>query len=384
MKKLIVSLIGILIVLGIIAILIWPLPVSSDPQTSVCDGGEISTHPASPQALLMMEETLRQDNGTGITAAIVIDGQLVFAQAVGDADRNHLLKPNARMRTGSVAKLFTAVAAARLIEMSKLDLNTPAATLVPELPNEGITLQHLGTHTSGIRHYDFQNFSEANNRELYPSLTGALELFINDPLLFEPGSDFNYTSFGINLMGVMIERAYGTPYDEALNELIAQPLSLSSLAVDDIHAQVPCRSTFHTLAFGNIRINTPWRDNSDFYPSGGLVVDAADLAIFTDAVFNSNFLQPETVEMFTKPVFTPDGEPTGYGFIWQIGRDESGDMEWYGHGGSTNGAYASVRFYPETNMTVVGMSNYNYWLTSARPQFFSLIREELPALFRDT
>jgi CubicO group peptidase (beta-lactamase class C family) len=125
----------------------------------------------------------------------------------------------------------------------------------------------------------------------------------------------------------------------------------------------------------------PRRDNSDLYPSGGLVISARDLAVFADAIFNGDFLQPETLQLFTTAVTTPVGTPTGYSFGWQIGTSAEGDIEWYGHGGEINGAYASVMYYPASKLTIVGMTNYNYWLTSVEPEFFHAVRKELPALF---
>ena len=359
------------------------MSISANLHPTDCAEGEISIHPSSEQAGGILEAALLNDRGIGISSAVVIDGEIVFARAFGSAGKDFILGPNTRMRTGSIAKLFTAVAAARLVEMNLLDLNEPVAAIVPEILNEMITSYQLGTHTSGIRHYDFQKMAEANNRKRYQSLTDALQIFSSDPLLFEPGTEFHYSSYGFNLLGVVVERTYGASYEVALHDLVAKPLELSSIVFDDIEAEIPCRSSFNTMVFGRIRINAPWRDNSDLYPSGGLLVSASDLAIFTDAIFNSDFLQPRTVELFTKPVMTPDGKLTGYSFGWQIGRSNKGTIEWYGHGGQINGAYASVRYYPASQMTVVGMTNYNYWLTSRSPKFFDAVREELPTLLGD-
>lgn len=357
------------------------VPKSSYIEKDYCTSGSVSLHPASTEAQEALEIALSSDNGTGITAAVVIDGELVFAGSVGEAEKGFSLGPNSPMRTGSVAKLFTAVAAARLAEMNLLGLNEAIGTLVPETPDATITPYHLATHTSGIRHYNFNKMSEANNRNRFTSLTDALALFNADPLLSIPGVQFHYSSFGFNLLGVVIERSYGSPFEEALSDLVATPLGLSSLAIDDVETEIPCRPSFNTIAFGNSRINAPRRDNSDLYPSGGLLVSAPDLAVFADAVFNGDYLQPETVDLLKDDVTTSDGLRTGYGFGWQVGRSGDGSVEWYGHGGQINGAYASVRYYPSSRTAIAGMTNYNYWLTSKRPEFFSTIRVEFPELF---
>ena len=357
-------------------------PASSYAEDLACVSDSVLIHTESAAAEEILEVALAYDRGTGISAAVVIDGELVFASAVGSAEKRFPLRAFAPMRTGSVAKLFTSVAVARLVEMDRINLDDPIVDLVPETPDVGITPFYLGTHTSGIRHYNFNKLSEANNRTHYESLTDALNIFIDDPLRSVPGDEFHYSSFGFNLLGVVVERAYGTDYDDALNELVAEPFRLSSLAIDEAGVVLPCQPDFSTIAFGRKRIAAPRRDNSDLYPSGGLLVSAPDLASFVYAVFNSEFLQPSTIELFLQETITPDGSQTGYTFGWQIEKDEDGSVEWYGHGGQINGAYASVRYYPELNMAIAGMTNYNYWLTSKRPEFFAVIREEFPGLFR--
>ena len=100
------------------------------------------------------------------------------------------------------------------------------------------------------------------------------------------------------------------------------------------------------------------------------MISARDLAVFADEIFNGDFLQPETLKLFTSPVTPPGGTPTGYSFGWQMGRSIDEKTEWYGHGGEINGAYASVRYYPASTITVAGMTNYDYWLTSVSLRSF--------------
>jgi serine beta-lactamase-like protein LACTB len=235
----------------------WVSSTSTDPQPAYCAEGSVSIHPASEQAGKILEAALAKDKGTGISAAVVMDGELVFARAFSRAGQKFKLGTNARMRTGSVAKLFTAVAAAKLVEMNRLDLHAPIATLVPEIPSREITPYQLGTHTSGIRHYNFGKIVEANNQVHYQSLSDALKIFASNPLLAEPGAEFHYSSFGFNLLGLFVERAYGAPYDVALRELVATPLGLSSLSLDDAKMEIPCRAAFNTIVFGRWRINAP-------------------------------------------------------------------------------------------------------------------------------
>ena len=92
-------------------------------------------------------------------------------------------------------------------------------------------------------------------------------------------------------------------------------------------------------------------------------------------------LFPTTQELFLSEVKLNNSEKIGRSYAWEISRDENGDIEWYGHGGTTNGAYASIRYYPRTKVIVTGIANYNYWLTDKRPQFFDAVRQQIPELF---
>jgi CubicO group peptidase (beta-lactamase class C family) len=254
---------------------------------------------------------------------------------------------------------------------------------VAEFPERehDITLRHLLTHTSGIRHYDFSDFSESNSQVQYQSLTEPLVMFSHDPLLFQPGQAFHYSSFGYNLAGAAIESATGLTFGEALETHLVQPMGLTGITVDNPAEFVQCRPDFYTIALGRIPIRTIWRNHSDAYPSAGVLSTAEDLARFADAYFHSDYLSTEYRNQFTRPATLADGQILNQSLGWEIAFDEAGAVIWYGHGGTTNGAYASLRYYPESKLTIAGISNYNYWLTDRRPEFFEFVRETLPRLF---
>ena len=63
-----------------------------------------------------------------------------------------------------------------------------------------------------------------------------------------------------------------------------------------------------------------------------------------------------------------------YGYGWQIAQDEDGSTRWIGHGGTINGAYASLRYYPRYDMVVAGIANYDWLMTNERAAFFEFFR----------
>lgn len=361
-----------------------PRAIRNEWSSTSCPGAVVGGGAREHAASQSLQRALAEDHGAGATAAIIIDGQLVWSEALGRANgRGDPLTTAAQIRIGSVSKGFTAALLARLYETRGVDLDAPIQTYVPSFPRKDhdISLRQLATHTSGVRHYDFSNFDEANNTAHYERLSDALAIFADDPLVTEPGAAVTYSSFGYNLIGVAAENIANVPYGQALRQQITTPLGLNSVSLDDATVRNPCRPNFYTNAFGSARIQTIWRDSSDYYPSGGLLATSEDLARFAYATFATDAFDEEAQALFTETPALPNGERGQFAFAWQMERDANGEVEWYGLGGAANGAHASVRYYPHLRMAVAGAINYNFYLTERRPAFFRAIREEIPAIY---
>jgi len=334
------------------------------------------------EASRLMREALAADHGPGMMAAAVSGECLLWSDAAGHADLEQSipLTPTTRMRIGSVSKTLTAALAARLIQAGRMDPDADIRRYVPSFPEKtgSMTARQLAAHASGLRHYDFSNYAEANNVRYYEDLGDALAVFANDPLLAEPGAAFEYSSFGYNLLGVAAAAAAGSTYGEALAVQVTGPLDLEDTLIDHPLTLIERRTRFYTVVAGGGVINTIWRDSSDYYPSGGLLSTAADLARFARAVFHGDFLDDERRRLVETPARTSDGEVLAYGFGWQV-QTVDGERR-FGHGGETNGAYARVSYYPERDLAVAGITNYNFWGEGlGEPAFFGFVADELPA-----
>jgi CubicO group peptidase (beta-lactamase class C family) len=332
----------------------------------------------------ILSQALIQDHGAGISAAVIIGGKVVWQDAVGVAHGDIPLSANARMRIGSVSKVFTATIAAKLMEQGVLEVDRSVRFYVPELADvyTPVTVRHLLTHTSGVRQYDFSSFSDSGNTEHFESLSAAFTRHINEPLAHTPGTAYKYSSVAFNLLGLVIERASSASFPDALMTWVARPLKLMETGLDDASERVPCRPHFYTVLGGRFRIPTLWRDNSDLYPSGGMLSSAGDLARFSYATFRGSLLQSSTVATLSAPYVNAAGTRSRYGFGWEVEQRPGQDsVAWVGHGGTINGAYASLRFYPDLDMSVAAIANYDLLFTSKRAAFFDAVRVAIPALF---
>src|SRR5215203_943576 len=190
--------------------------------------------PAAQRARAMMEELRVQIGSPGLSAAVAVDGKIVWAEGFGlaDAENQVPVSPESRFRLGSISKLITVAAAARLVETGKLDLDAPVQRYVPSFPDKGqpITPRQLAGHLAGIRHYAPQDFALPVRR--YEQLTEGLGIFQNDPLVHAPGASYLYSSYGYNLLGVVVEGAAGKDFLTTVDELVLRPLGLTATGPD--------------------------------------------------------------------------------------------------------------------------------------------------------
>ena len=329
-----------------------------------------AAEPPEPQpahhASGVLLEALRSDRGPGVQAAVLVDGKIVWSEALGlaDLEASVAMERGTRLRIGSVSKVFTAALAAHWIAEGRLDPDSVVHQVLPTFPSSpAIPIHTLANHTSGIRHYDFSNLAEANNTHRYDHLADALALFQGDPLLHEPGSAFHYSSFGFNLLGVVVEAVSGEPFLDGLERRLLHPLELDGTGGDRPWAVIPERGRFYTVTADGVVINTLWRDSSDYYPSGGLLSTAEDLVHLAWESFEPSeegLLAGRPRDLLSTPTTLADGTALPYTFGWQHGTTADGSP-YFGHGGLTNGATAEVRFYPRQRLAVAVIANYNFW-----------------------
>lgn len=337
-----------------------------------------------PEADALLEEIRQTDQMPGVMAAVVRDGEVIWSRATGFADlENRLaLTTRTRMRIGSVSKPLTAALVLRLADAGRLDLDASIHDYVPELTaprSEEITPHMIAGHVSGIRQYDFTSIEDANNFLFYPTLAMAFERLADEPLISAPGEEFHYSSIAYNVLGIAAERAGGAGFAELMQQEITGPLSMDDTRIDHPLEIIERRTRFYTLFPDGVVRNTFWRDSSDYYPSGGMLSSAEDLARFAYTIFETGMLGDEMQDVLRTEISTNSAEGSGYVFGWQVVYTEAGEVSHYEHGGETNGAYAYIRFDPDSGTALAMIANANHAV--GEPFFFEAARERLPAIF---
>lgn len=284
-------------------------------------------------------------------------GTEIWTNGYGFADLENFVPATSSTvyRTASVAKPMTAVGAMQLVGAGKLDLDAPIQTYLPSYPQKqwSVTTRQLLGHIGGIRAY--RDGAEASLTRHYDGLRAGLGVFENDPLAYEPGTRYLYSTFGYVLVGAVIEAAAGIPYDVYMLEKVFQPAGMKSTQQDDVYRIIASRSRgYQRMADGEVR-NSALHDTSYKVPAGGLVSSAGDLVRFALALDSGKLLKPESLPLLFESLQTRDGKRTGYGLGWGI--EERNGVRRLLHNGGQAGVSTTLIYLPEQHAAIGMMFN---------------------------
>jgi CubicO group peptidase (beta-lactamase class C family) len=327
----------------------WPLASHAQVDSLIAAARE-SNH-------RLMKEIMLRTDVPGISAAVGVEGEVVWAGAYGFADLEHRVpvREETLFRIGSVSKPLTAAAVALLVQDGVLDLDVPVQNYLPDYPARRwpITTREVAGHIAGIRHYRDEEFLSADR---YDTVTEGLEIFKNDTLLFEPGQRFSYSSYGWNLVSAVVEAAAGEPFLDVMQERVLDRLHLDHTAADWTDRIIPNRTSFYERRRDGRVYNAPFVDNSYKWAGGGFLSTPSDLVRFAMAHSDSSFLGDYVVEELWTPLVLDDGDTTNYAIGWGIGRDSEG-RRIVSHGGGSIGGTTFLLYYPDRDVAVAIVSN---------------------------
>lgn len=269
------------------------------------------------------------------------DGQSQFFTA-GYADRatQQPMTPDMYYRVGSTTKTFTAVVILQLVAEGELALSDTMQKLLPDEPipqADILTVEHLLRMRSGL--FDFeddpslQGDLEAHLRPY--SLRHVLELALQHPAEFPPGSQFTYCNTNFCLLELIVERITGNTLGEELTNRIIEPLSLANTQYpdkDDLSLPEP-------YARGYTQTTSGWTECSHVFfgrGDGALISTARDMARFFHALLTDRVLLSESfLERMMHIV--PDEPPAEMAYGLGLIRESLPNNEVWGHSGNGYG-----------------------------------------------
>lgn len=293
----------------------------------------------------------------GVVAAYSVDGELKWKGENGY--RNHETKEpftsSTFTRVASLAKPMTAIAIMQLVESGQLDLDAPITQYIeyPSLSKTAITTRHLLAHTSGIAGY--ADYKEAQNDINYPTLIDAMNIYKQRELLFEPGSGFNYTSYGYVVLGVMIEQISGIPYAEYMKTNIWEKAGMMNTSIEVQGMNYDNRSQLYHKKRKKAKLAVQ-NDLSNRIPAGGFSTTLEDMMSFGQAVINHTLISEDVFQEMMEISYQPEeGNPYGLGF--QLYGSKGSEAVLIGHGGGQTGTNSQLFIDRGRKIVAVCISN---------------------------
>jgi CubicO group peptidase (beta-lactamase class C family) len=250
----------------------------------------------------------------GLSVAVV-DGDFRWSRGFGFADLENMVPATdeSSYRMGSVSKPMTAAAVLRLADEGKLDLDAEVQTYVPYFPRKPfpITIRQLLAHQGGISHY--RDYNTEGRIKDPKSTREAIAIFADFDLVNEPGTKYQYSSYGYNLLGAVVEEVSKQPFGTYMNEQVWKPLGMTSTIMDDPRAIVPHRVDGYTLdAKGRLQ-RSEYVDISSRFGGGGTRSTVKDMVRLMEGLAEGKVLKNETREIAWSMRPTRDQRLTRYG-----------------------------------------------------------------------
>lgn len=203
-----------------------------------------TTDPAKADAVMaIVADTMAESHLKAVIVRVTVDGKEVLTRAVGDSMTGVPATTTMHFRNGAVAISYVSTLLLILVDEKKVGLDDKLSRWLPDVPNaDRVTLGQLAQMTSGYVDYvigntDFEKALYENPfRQWEPGQ--LLGFATSKPLLYEPGTNWNYAHTNYVLLGKALEKATGTDMPQLLQEKVLQPLGLTNTA-NSVTPQIP-------------------------------------------------------------------------------------------------------------------------------------------------
>jgi serine beta-lactamase-like protein LACTB len=332
-----------------------PSVTKSDPSPQWSD--------ALDRARNIMRAGLAEQNLPGLSVAVGVGGDLVWAEGFGwaDIETRMPVTPDTRFRIGTASSVLTSAAVGALVEKGRLKLDEEIQTSVPQFPKKQwpVTLRQVMGHTAGVKTDNEDDRPLSRQRCERP--VEALQAFADDPLLFEPGTQYQHSKYGGILVSAAVEAAGEQPFLTFMREQIFQPLKMDDTGAESATEENPEAigeeaedpppfravhelilkpwgiggtkatsatdpATLYSQGFGpgpvvvlrhRLHIAYP-RNLSCYAGSMAFFSTPTDLVRFGLALNAGTLLQPATVQLLQTSQQLTSGQETGHGLGWDL------------------------------------------------------------------
>ncbi len=183
----------------------------------------------------VVTDTMAEQHLKAVIVRVTIDGRELLTRAVGESMTGVPANPAMHFRNGAVAISYVSTLLLRLVDKGKVSLDDKLSKWLPEVPNaDRVTLGQLAQMTSGYVDYVIGNteFEAALYQDPFKQWEPdqLLGFATSRPLLYEPGTNWNYAHTNYVLLGKALEKATGTDMPTLLRDEVIKPLGLTNTA----------------------------------------------------------------------------------------------------------------------------------------------------------
>ena len=310
---------------------------------------------AKAEAEKILYYLIQEEIIPGASVTVTKQGKIIWQGGYGYADisKKTSVDPQKTIfRVASMSKAITGVLLARLQEQKKFDWNLSLYEYVPNFPPKpfDFTIKQLAGHLAGIRSY------KANEYTLNKKYTieEGIDLFKDDILQSAPGTKFLYSSYGINLISLAIEKCLNKKFEDIAKDEVFKPLNMwrtfpdrGKIITDEA---IPYTRTKKGLDKAT-EVNNYFK-----LAGGGFISTSHDIAKMGTAIERHNFLSQAVENEMLKKQCTTDDVEINYGIGWQNQRDWNG-RDYFGHTGMGVGGFGWLSVYPNEQVVIVMLFN---------------------------
>jgi D-alanyl-D-alanine carboxypeptidase len=292
----------------------------------------------------------------GLSLAIVRDGKIVHAKGYGKSSlaEHRDVDLETMFAIGSVTKQFTCACILLLAEDRKLAVSDLVAKYYPNLTRaKDITLYDLMSHVSGYPDYYPLDFVDRRMKKAIEP-DKLIEEYAGGKLDFKPQTRWSYSNTGYIILGRIVEKVSGEPFDKFLTERILKPLGMEHSLFEPANGVKGVAQGYTSFALGDpepaVREASGW-----IHAAGGLYSTASDLARWDLALMSGKVLKAASFDLMTEPRKLLDGRVKNYGCGLMITQREGETV--FRHGGAVSGFLTQNAFVPRTNSAVIVLAN---------------------------
>lgn len=318
------------------------------------------------------KRVVARERVVGASVLVARNSKIVLQSGYGFADVGLDAPAKAETVYGVVGPMmpFTGVAVMQLVERGKLSLDDDISKFIPEFPSQGhhVTVRQLLNHTSGIVDYHYLGDPiEATSRQP-KALDEVMALYSDKEWVHEPGTKWDWSISGFQLLVTILERVTGQTYEEFVRQNIFNPAGVrSTIACDDSTLVSGLSRAYRRLGEGHVLAH---EDGMAYNTDLRYCSTVGDLYQTWKTIQDKKLLRPETFRMMATAEgpaekMSAQDPDMHYGLALTLNHED--DHRSVGQHGSLLGFSGSMYEFPADRLTIVVLTNtegQNAWAIS--------------------